>query len=91
MSTRAAAFSCSSMMCPSEAGPEVAQRTAPGLARARASSSLKSFASVAGVASSSTGETITLATGTMSLAGSNGDLPRCGLSASGLIAAKPRV
>ena len=91
MSTFAPALSCSSITWPSEAGPEVAQRTLPGLALAMASSSFMSLACVALVASSSTGEYITLATGTMSRAGSNGDLPRWGLSATGLIAAKPKV
>ena len=76
-------------MWPSDAGPEVAQRSAPGRLRAAAISAGKSRAASAGVPSSSTGEAITLATGTMSRVGSNGDLPRCGFSTSGLIAAKP--
>ena len=82
---------CSSMMWPSDACPEVAQRTAPGFACAVASKSLKSVALLAEVPSNSTGEYITLTTGAMSFCGSNGDLPRCGLRASGLTAAKPRV
>lgn len=64
---------------------------APGLALACASRSRKSRALLAGVPSSSTGEYITLATGTMSLAGSKGDAPRWGFSARGLMAAKPSV
>ena len=36
-------------------------------------------------------EYITLTTGAMSFCGSKGDLPRCGLSARGLTAAKPSV
>ena len=63
----AAARSCSSMMCPSEAWPEVAQRIAPGRALASASSPAKSRAALAGVAISSTGEYMTLAIGWMSL------------------------
>ncbi len=82
---------CSSMMWPSEARPDVAQRTSPGLALAAASSWRKSRAAVACVPSSSTGEYITLATGAMSRTGSNGGLPRCGLSTSGLMAEKPSV
>jgi len=79
------------MMCPSDACPDVAQRTVPGWARARAIRSLKSVARLAGVPSSNTGEYITLTTGAMSFCGSKGDLPRCGLSARGLTAAKPNV
>src|SRR3989344_254335 len=77
------------LICCGTAGD--AQRTAPGLACAAAMRSLKSAALLADVPSSSTGEYITLTTGAMSFWGSNGDLPRCGLSASGLTAAKPRV
>ncbi len=51
----------------------------------------KSRAVQAAVASSSTGDTITLATGAMSRTGSNGNRPRCGLSTSGLIDEKPSV
>ncbi len=91
MSTPVPALTCSSTMWPSEAGPDVAQRTAPGRALASVSSPLKSLACRAEVPSSSTGDAMTLTTGTMSLAGSNGDAPRCGFSASGLMAAKPRV
>ena len=91
MSAPVPAFTCSSTMWPSEAGPDVAQRTAPGLALAASISALKSLAASAEVPSSSTGEAMTLTTGTMSLTGSNGDLPRCGLSTSGLMAAKPRL
>ncbi len=70
MSTLARALICSSVMWPIVARPEVAQRTAPGLARAAASSALKSLPSNAGVASRTTGENMTLTTGTMSLSGS---------------------
>ena len=45
---------------------EVAQRMVPGQSRARVSNSPKSRAEARGVASSSTGETITLATGVKS-------------------------
>ena len=34
---------------------------------------------------------MTLATGAMSLAASNGDLPRCGFSTNGLMAEKPKL
>ena len=91
MSTLARALICSSVMWPTVASPDVAQRTAPGLARAAASSEAKSLPSNAGVASSTTGENITLTTGTMSLSGSYPTLPMCGLSTSGLIAANPIV
>ena len=91
MSTPAPAFTCSSTMWPSDAGPDVAQRSAPGLALAAATSSLKSLAASAGVPSSSTGEAMTLATGAMSPAASKGDLPRCGFSTNGLMAEKPKL
>jgi hypothetical protein len=58
---------------------------------ASSSSARKSFALLAGVAISSTGEYITLATGATSFSGSKGSLPRCGLSTSGLMAEKPKV
>ncbi len=57
-------------MWPTVARPEVDQRTLPGLALAAASMSLKSLPWKADVASSTTGEYITLATGAMSLSGS---------------------
>jgi hypothetical protein len=64
--TFAAACNCSSIRWPSEAGPEVAQRIVSGQSLARASSSRKSRAAATGVASSSTGESITPATGVKS-------------------------
>ena len=82
---------CSSMMWPSEARPAVAQRTSPGCALAWATSALKSAAVERAVPSSSTGEYITLVTGTRSRCGSNRGLPRCGLSVSGLMEEKPSV
>ena len=64
---------------------------APGRALASASSPAKSRLVLADVATSSTGEYMTLAIGWTSLRGSYGSLPRWGLSTSGLMAEKPRV
>ena len=82
---------CSSMMWPSDASPDVAHRTWPGCALAVASRLRKSRSLAACVPNNSTGEYITLATGTMSRVASYGGVPRCGLSTSGLIAEKPSV
>ena len=81
---------CASMMWPSVATPDVAQRTAPGrCARVRAGRRIRRL--VAGVASSSTGEYITLATGTKSFSGSKALAQSSGFSISGLMAEKASV
>jgi hypothetical protein len=64
--TFAAACSCSSIRWPSEAWPDVAQRVVPGQSFERPIRSRKSRAALAGVASTSTGDIITLATGVKS-------------------------
>ncbi|TWG85597.1 hypothetical protein L602_002400000430 [Cupriavidus gilardii J11] len=91
MSTPAASFTCSSMICPSEPCPEVDHRISPGCAFARASSARKSAALLTGVASNTTGEYAMLATGWTSCTGSNGILLRCGVSVSVLIVVIPMV
>ena len=91
ISTLPVYFTCSSTICPKEASPAVAQRTVPGLRLACVSKSLKFFDGSAVVAKISTGEYITLTTGTKSFWGSKGTAPKCGFKATGLIAEKPIV